>query len=373
MRYLTAAKRYRQLRDSVSEPAKGQGFGQKEWVLSRALCRYVRFDLKTVPKQQRGQALELLIRQWTPFDKTASYLLWDQDHAQVWAWDAGRVESAVRSRKIKSNNVTIIPETLLRRRMEKGVFLVSCMEGYEGQVWSDQSLIGSRWWPELPNSGEWINLQRDAGTLPADQSHEIPTAITAHLADKPWGKSAVLGKSVLDGRKFEAWAVPLVVLCLFAGTMWYGTLWINLQTSTDELDAEFQSLNKQTGPIIEARGKALESLSRIKQLYALDPYPNQISLMSKLAESLPQDGSFLNELEFTNGKLKITVTSPSKLVSSEYIKRFQSIEIFRNVQAVTTNNATMLALSMEVVPKSEMKIAEISKAPGKEEPAPALR
>jgi len=372
LRHLTAAKRYKQLRDSVSEPAKGQGFGHKEWVLSRALCRYVRFELKSVPKPQRGQALELLIRQWTPFNKTASYLLWNQDHAQVWAWDGERVESAIRSHKIKPNNVTIIPETLLQRRMGKGVFLVSCMEGYEGQVWYDQSLIGSRWWPELPSSGEWINLQRDAGTLPENQSHEIPSAITAHLADKPWGKSAVLGRSSLDGRKFEAWAIPLVAMCLFAGTMWYGTQWINLQTSTEEFDAEFQSLNKQTGPIIEARGKALESLNRIKQLYSLDPYPNQISLMSKVAESLPQDGSFLNEFEFTNGKLKITVTSPTKLVSSDYIKRFQSIEIFRNVQAVTTNNSTSLALSMDIALKSETKIAEISKAPKKEEPAPTL-
>lgn len=341
--------------------------------MSRALYRYGRFDLQSVPKPKRGQALELQIRQWTPFAKTASYVLWDKDHAQVWAWDAERAEFAIRACKMKPDRIKIIPETLLHKRREHGVFLAACLEGVEGQVWSGHSLIGSRWWPELPGSGEWLNLQRDAGILPEKQSHVVPAALPVYLEDKPWGRSVVLEGSARDGGKAEAWVVPLAALCLFAGSMWYGAQWIKLQAATQDRNAELEALNQQAGPIIEARGKALESLGRIKQLQALDPYPNQASLMAKLAESLPQDGTYLKEWDFANGKLKVSIVSPAKLVNSDYIKRFQSLEIFRNVQTVPTNDLSSLVLGMEVVPQAEIKFAENSEAARKEGAAAAVR
>jgi len=46
-RQLASTKRHKQLLDSVSAPDKG--FGRSEWVLSRPLYRYARFELKSVP------------------------------------------------------------------------------------------------------------------------------------------------------------------------------------------------------------------------------------------------------------------------------------------------------------------------------------
>lgn len=354
-RQLATAKRHKQLLDSVSVPDKG--FGRSEWVLSRPLYRYARFELKSVPKPQRAQALELQIRQWTPFSKTGWYLMWEQEDALVWAWDGDRVESSILDNKLKPTSTTIVPETLLHQTQEQGVYLVTCMDGFEGQIWSQHSLISSRWWPRLPDAGEWINFQRDAGTLPEHQSNKMPDPLPLRWEEEPWARSAALDRSAMLGAGIESRVLPIVALCLFAGSMWYGTQLVKLQTAIGDQGAVLETLNRQAGPMIEARSQALEALSRIKALQAIDPYPDQLSLLGKVAESLPKDGTYLKEWEFLNGKLKLVIASPNKLVSSDTIKLFQSLGIFKNVQASPGNDPNNLTLNMEALPQAEIRFA----------------
>jgi len=367
-RQLASTKRHKQLQDQVS--TQGKGFGRSEWVLSRPLYRYAQFDLKSVPKPQRGQALELQIRQWTPFGRTGWYLLWHNDNALIWAWDADRIEEAIQDSKLRRDSTTVVPETLLHPGQEQGVHLVACMEGVEGQVWSEHSLISSRWWPGLPNAGEWVNFQRDAGTLPEHQSNAVPTPLPLHWEEKPWARSAALGRSALYGAKAELWVVPVAALCLFAASMWYGAQLIKLHGAIGDQAAALESLNRQAGPIIEARGLALEALSRIKALQAIDPYPDQLSLLGKVAEALPKDGAYLKEWEFLNDKLKLLIASPNKIVSTDTIKLFQSLAIFKDVQVAPNNDSTSLALSMEVLPQAEIKFAAEIAGAAKKEGAP---
>lgn len=352
---LATTKRYKQLLNSVSVPE--QGFGRSEWLLSRPLYRFARFELKAVPKPQRARALELQIRQWTPFARTGRYVLWDQENALVWAWDADRVESAISANQLKVKSTSVVPETLLQPCQTQGVCVMTCMEGYEGQVWLDHALTGSRWWPSPPGAGEWINFQRDAGILPEAQSSQVPQPLPLSWSEKPWGKSAALDHSAMYRGQGEQWIVPVAGLCLFIFSMWYGMQLIKLRVAINERTAEYQALSQRAGPVMAARGQALETLNRIKQLQAIDRYPDQISLMGKVAESLPKDGTYLKEWEFVNGKLKMLIASPNKLVSSHYIKLFQSSGIFKNVRAAPTNDATSLTLNMETLPQAEIRFA----------------
>jgi hypothetical protein len=375
LRLLATTKRYRQSLGGVSAPAGG--IGRSEWVLSRPLYRFSRFDLKSVPKPQRSQALALQIRQWAPFANTGCYLLWDQDHAQVWAWDADRAANAMAAKQLKPGSATVVPETLLHQRRSQGVYLLACLDGFEGQVWRDHSLIASRWWPGMPNEVEWINLQRDAASPPELQSKAVPAAIGLQWMEKPWGKAVPLGASTEAGGTAEAWAVPLFVLCLFSWSAWYGVQLIKLNSVLSEQAAELSALTLRAEPVTRARARALDAISRINQLQAIDPYLDQVSLMAKVAETFPKDGAYLKEWEFLNGKLKLLIASPNKLASSAYVKLFQGLGILRNVQAVAAADPANLSLSMEVLPQAEMKLAATTDTAGKKDagiagPTPAI-
>lgn len=297
------------------------------------------------------------IRQWSPFANTRWYLIWDRETAIVWAWDAESTEAAIRAQRLNPGKTPVIPETLLHPRQKQGCFLVSCIEGHEGQVWLDGALIGSRWWPEIPGVNEWMNFQRDVGAAAEYLLHDMPLPLPPVLREQPWEKSAATAHAAEYRGRAEQWTVTLATFVLAAVSLWYGAQFIKLQTAINERTAELETLNQQTGPILETRGQALEALSRIKQLQALDPYPPQLGLLAKVAETLPKDGSYLKEWEFQNGKLKVQIASPDKLASSDYIKQFQSFGVFNNVLATSGNTPTNLTLSMEVLPHSEIKFA----------------
>lgn len=358
-RSLTSKKRYRQLQGGVAKP-EGKGFGRCDWVLSRPLYRFARFEFKSVTKLQREQALALRIRQWAPHTETGSYVLWDQDNAQVWAWDARGVQAEILANKLQPKSTTIVPETVLHSRHQQGVYLVACMDGYEGQVWLNGTMNSSRWWQELPAIEEWINFQRDAGVLPENRSNEVPPVLRLSLNQDPWARSASLNGSSFYGGNTEQSIVATLILCLFAASMWYGTQLIKLNGEIRNQGKELEALNQQAAPIVDARGKAMEALGRVKMLLSLDPYPDQLGLLAKVAESLSNDGAYLKEWEFQNGKLKVQITSPKKIMSSDYIKLFESLEIFKNVQAAPTTDPTSLVLNMEVASQPAIKFAASS-------------
>jgi len=237
---------------------------------------------------------------------------------------------------------------------------VACMDGYEGQVWLNGTMNSSRWWQELPAIEEWINFQRDAGVLPENRSNEVPPVLRLSLNQDPWARSASLNGSSFYGGNTEQSIVATLILCLFAASMWYGTQLIKLNGEIRNQGKELEALNQQAAPIVDARGKAMEALGRVKMLLSLDPYPDQLGLLAKVAESLSNDGAYLKEWEFQNGKLKVQITSPKKIMSSDYIKLFESLEIFKNVQAAPTTDPTSLVLNMEVASQPAIKFAASS-------------
>jgi len=80
----------------------------------------------------------------------------------------------------------------------------------------------------------------------------------------------------------------------------------------------------------------------------------QLALLAEVAKQLPQDGAYLKEWDYQNGKLKMTVASPNKLSSSFLVKKLQDAGWFRNVQAAPSNDPTTLTLTMETLPQGEI-------------------
>lgn len=322
--------------------------------MSRPLYRFARFDLKTVAGADRGRALELQIRHWSPFINAAWYLLWEGQDALVWVWDADKVEAAMAAEGVKAGSIAIVPETLLHPRRSEGVHLSSCVEGFEGQVWHAGSLASSRWWASLPRPAEWLTFQRDAGAAVQESSSIVPEAAPLEWCDRPWGESQAREISPTSITQRERWIVPAIAFCLFASTLWYGAQVLKIRYATDQRAAQLQELDRRAEPILVARGQALEALARLEALQgALDRFPDQVTLLSRVAESLPKDGTYLKQWEFTNGKLRVQVAATKEAPSSEWIKRFESLGVFRNVQAMPGSDAATLQLSMDAVPVAE--------------------
>ncbi len=337
--------------------APPSGFGKREWVLARPLYRFARFEMPTVPRAQRGPALELQIRQWAPYARAGSYVAWEGDDALVWTWDRARVEAAMAESGVKGE-LPVVPETLLAPRGSNDVQLVQCLEGCEGQVWRDGQLVASRWWPAMPTAPEWRNFQKDAGVPPEEQRADVAQPSVHAWVDRPWARSGSLAGIATSAAKRERWLVPVTALCLLAATAWYGAQWLKLDGAIAERRAALDALNRKAEPILAARGEALQALDRITALQsALDRYPDQLTLMSRVAQAVTNDGSFLRQWDFANGKLKLEVSSARDVQTRDWVSRFESLGAFRNVQAVPGNDPKSLTLTMDVLAPGETRVA----------------
>lgn len=353
-------------------------FGTVQWVLSRPLYRFRHFNLKNVPRAQYAQALRLQIEQWSPYASTGRFIAWQADHALVWIWDNEALEADLVAHKLQRKTIHVIPESLLHSPLASGLRLVDCLDGVEGQLWQEQSLTHSRWWPEPPSSIDWLNFQRDAGMTP-DQglSGEVPALQTIEWLKQPWAKSSALGRGGRTALAYEAWIVAGTSLLLAAFTTWNGIELIKTRQATDELKVTLDAATESARPLFEARRQALDAQVRIESLRAIDPYPPQVALMAEVAKQMPNDSFYLKDWDYQNGKLKITIASSSQLSSSFLVKKIQDIAWFKNVQATPGTDPTVLTLTMETLQQGEfrpqVKTAENTGAPGTTPPDPAAK
>lgn len=338
-------RRFIQSADKTQPP--GKRYGAVQWVLARSLYRFQVFDLGAVPLKNRSQALQLELRQWTPFSNPGYYIGWSGNKALVWAWDAEKAGASTAAAGLNPFRVLTLPETVLHTPLHSGACLVRCVEGFEGQLWRSGKLQHSRWWPQSPAAGEWLTFQRDAGLAPDEQLSAVPAPRSMALTDRAWVAASDITGS--DAFMSERLAYAGMALALLLPTLWFSTQWYRLQTVTSELAEQKQTLQEQATPIAEARSQALEHQSRSVALAQLAPFPGQLSLLAKVAQTLPQDKSFIKDWDFQNGQLKFTLSSLSDISATNTINLLQQAGPFKDVKALPGRDSKNVTFQMTVM------------------------
>ncbi|MGE5093852.1 MAG: hypothetical protein ACM3SO_01855 [Betaproteobacteria bacterium] len=356
---LPKPRRSRQFASRVE--AASPGLGGVEWVLSRPLYRFHRFDLKAVPRAQRAKALALQIRELSPYAATGRYFATSGDDALVWMWDERKSAEAMEQHGINPRRVRVLPETVLQPPLEDGLALRSCLDGFEGQLWQGGDLAASRWWPRMPQPAEWLAFQRDAGVPHERQAAAVPEPGTTPWLDRPWAASESIDRVSRTQARGESLAIILTGAALALATTWFGTSLVKLHQVKIERQARLAELEQKAAPVREARMRALEASSRATALQSLTTYADQLSLMAAISERLPQNGTTMQAWDFRDGKLKVTLAAPSAIESSVYVKSLEASGAFQNVQASLGNDSRSVALTMDVRPgvAPELRLPEI--------------
>lgn len=292
------------------------------------------------------------IRQWAPFAEVANYAVWQEGRAQVWVWDKLRQQAMMTEIGIK--NATVMPETLLYARpITEEIRLIQCMEGFEGQIWDNGLLIGSRWWTTVPTATEWTYFQRAHG-LAATQ--EMPFVLELSLLERPWGR-AQINLNIFDLRRESLWVTLGAAFFTVLLTWQIVGLW-KWHRATTQVQTQIEILQTKIGSILELRNQAIADKLVVDELFTLAPYPHQIDLMAIISDimltisqklGLPVDDIRLIDWLYQMGELKITIES-SEIDPTVYVKAFQDHPRFAEVKAGTGRKAEQIILTMNVKP-----------------------
>lgn len=356
-RRLFSTQRYLQRRYDIilpPEPAKGR----REWVISRGLCHYRCFTFNDIPLNRHEQVLQLQIQQWSPFSEYGSYIVWQGEQAQVWIWD--KIIQQNRWLETGINKAILLPETVLQLRpttTETTMQLLQCIEGYEGQIWQQGVLVGSRWWLNQPNAAEWLLFQRSQGLA----THSpLPLAVAAPLLNRSWGRTPNRLSKFSWLYKESTW-ITLSVAIITVMLTWQTISIVKWQRSVNQIQQQIDALNQQVTPILSARTQAIANRQRFEQLMTLSmANPLQLELMAKVAQKLPNN----NPVRFINWtyqlkQLRFTIEAEEPLDPTKYIKIFQSLPFLTEVKVDTFTNPNRLILKMRVEP-SQLRYAKTS-------------
>jgi hypothetical protein len=318
---------YLQRHDGIQRPASWRG--RRYWVVGRSLCSSRLFPLANVARSNLKGAAELKAREWAPYPDLGLHLHLARDAARIWVWDGARVGEAMMTMGVHPGRVAVLPETALQARLTDGLHLVDCLEGVEGQLWSDGELKASRWWAETPSTRQWLEFQRAAGMM-IHAFPQIPPAEQPVWRNRPWTNSGEgLG---IERRAGQAAMVGGGVL-LAAYAYFGGSLAHNAQALSD-LENRLVETQRRLAPAVSDRERALANFDFLDGFAKLDPYASQLAVFARVAEKLPSNGAQLAAWSYQQGDLQFTVfspTSPPDILF--YVKTYSAVEGFTSVTA----------------------------------------
>jgi hypothetical protein len=316
-----------QHRDRIERAATWRG--RRYWVVGRSLCGFRLFPLANVGRTNLKDVAALKAREWAPYPELGFHVHLTRDAARIWVWDGARVRDAMLSMGVRPGRVTVLPETALQARGADGLQLIDCLEGVEGQFWSEGELKASRWWAETPSPGQWLEFQRATGMV-VHALPQVPPAEQPVWRGQPWTSS---GEGLRLERRGREAAVVVAGTLLAAYVYLAGSL-AHDALSVSDVENRLVDAQRRSAPVLADREAALANLDFLGGFAKLDPYPPQPTVLARVAEKLPSNGAQLAAWSYQQGDLQFTVFSPiSPPDILFYVKTYSSVEGFTDVTA----------------------------------------
>jgi hypothetical protein len=317
-----------QYHDRVERPASW--FGRRYWIVSRGLCGFRVFRFPNSGRADLKSFAAVKAREWAPYEEVGFHLHLNGDAVRIWVWDAARTRNAMREAGFRPGRLAVVPESAMRAPKSEGVHLIGCLDGVEGQVWSDGELRASRWWADTPSREQWLDFQLGAGVVLRSADGPPPVQALAWRS-RPWTSSGSGLGFGIERRGREA-AVLAAGLAL-AAFGYVGGSFIHTATALSAVEDRLRVAQRRSEPILTERFRALANLEYLSDFEKLNPYPPQLTLLARVAEKLPGNAARLTAWSFQDGDLQFTILSPVLPDILFYVKAYSGVEGFTNVTA----------------------------------------
>ncbi|MEM7728818.1 MAG: hypothetical protein AAF311_06035 [Pseudomonadota bacterium] len=303
----------------------------KEVVLSRALCAFNRIKLNgDLSATKRRQSAELQARISTPFEDPALFLILTDGHALAWTWDRVAFE--------KRTGLPArlgLPETVLHPPQD-GFALKTCLDGYEGQCWSDGHLHHSRWWPKMPSPGEWRLFQSsvDDRTVP-----HIALPQPLPPTDPGHGNAATGNASSFRSRLAELRAPMVAALCalvvlpvlsyLIVGALTLSLSNADLRQKVASLETELGAKREAAMRLGQARATLADYAAQMRRASPLLPLS---AILEKVAET---DGQIENA-RLIDGLVEVTFVTQQTIDTVAWVRALEADPSLSGVEISST-------------------------------------
>jgi hypothetical protein len=337
-----SVSRYIQLKDDVRLP-NFQTL-RAQWVVSRSLCLYNLFDLSDVAKKHRVEALQLRISRWSPFTQTATYIVWDQAIAMVWAWDQEATQHKTTDLGIQV--IEALPETALYpKHQEAHLALASIDQGHIYQIWYQGILIAEKHSKNALSARAWLQFIRGLNLPPsikptAEKLQELsntPPEISSplELAPRPWSSSNKI-IPLMQSLQWEKWTIISAFTVIFILFLWNLTATLLTSSALSNVEARIAIASEKISTVLDAREKAVKSNADLKQLLRYIDLPQQRAMMAAIGQVLDTQNGQLKEWAYNLNKLDLIIAGEN-IKTLELLKSLEQLKFIKSASLESTS------------------------------------
>ena len=301
------------------------------------------FERVSIPGSTRSarKAASLSARQSHPERPLRVRYEADRDKAGgagVWAWK-GDLDAPFRRRLLAPPT---LPEPLIYEPLEDGARLIRCIEGVEGQVWRNGSLIASRWWRAAPSDQEWRQFLRRAG---GDAASAPPTPIDAplRLNAPPLDRDPENLRIVFSPLRLAA----MLGLAFIAASAFLGLRFVVDAAAVEATQARIAAARQENASTLRAKRSARAAAARLARARQSNPDIDVAAIAAAALTELPPDQATLSSLRVANGEFEIVFEPTEALNLSSMISGMEKTGLLTDVYVDTGTNQRFIALRGE--------------------------
>lgn len=288
-----------------------KSIGQFVCVIPRAHCSFRRIKMPGRGRKPMQAAL-LKLKQQAASSDNNFHVSPDNHGNGGGAWEYPVIENyAGRS----------IPESLLYPPLSEGSRLIKNLTGYEGQVWSDESLIASRWWQNEPSDELWGKFIYNVGVETGlSIENKFPViSILPYNAKVP----------ILElnwSRVFSPQTLASVLFVIFAGAMSFeGARYMHNQSSLAVMEKELSQKSELTSQILTTRRRALSNIQYVDRYKNLESRGSIIFALSEIGEVLDGRGLFLRNINISLGEIEMIFQTSNEYSIPDIVNALEDV------------------------------------------------
>ncbi|MDZ7628377.1 MAG: hypothetical protein U5J99_08210 [Parvularculaceae bacterium] len=252
--------------------------------------------------------------------------------AVAWCWDEAQAYEKLKSRLIMPPSV---PEPLLYPAIGNGARLIHCVEGFEGQIWSDGAPRTSRWWSSPPNRTEWLMFLRSAQQPIEPGAGETPVPVALPLGDGPTSRPHAIDRDPENlVRQFSPGRVAIaasLLLAALAGA--FGAQYLVESAQSARLEERYRAIVTANQSMIGARQRALGLQAEAINAARRKPARDALGILSDFLSAAPFESATVDTVRFSDRAFEARLSPKQPIDTVEFIARLERIDGLTDVSA----------------------------------------
>ena len=294
-------------------------------IISRELCHFE--SMPNTPgghRLRRYEAAKLSAKARTPIAHPEFYFDWSANRIGVWSWPKELSEG------LADFEGEVLPETVLHPPLENGARLVAAIDGFEGQVWNDNQLVASRWWPRRPELIDWTAFLR--ATRVPETASAVPAALEPVFLPRPANPQPYT--ALLDRVRAANWRdiTALALVCLAVPGLFLFGQWMQLSQTQSSLTAELAALSRETAEISVARQSAQQASYELAAYAATLNRRHPAALLASVSEELARFSIQLDSFEQTEDELTLIMQTSDDFAPESLVRAMENNPLMHNVR-----------------------------------------